>query len=100
MLAEVLGAVLRKHRLLANLTQEQLAFEAGLERSYISMLERGLNVPTVTTLFAIANALNCSPSTLLAEVEQDWETRRRTKKAPKSTAKRAKKRIAKSRPAD
>ncbi|WP_244145213.1 helix-turn-helix domain-containing protein [Paraburkholderia tuberum] len=89
MLGVVFGAVLRKHRLLAELTQEQLAFEAGIERSYVSMLERGRNQPTLAMLFAIAKALNCSPSTLIAEVEQTLQTRRRSKKAlPKATAKR------------
>ena len=89
LLGVVFGAVLRKHRLLAELTQEQLAFEAGIERSYVSMLERGRNQPTLTMLFAIAKALNCSPSALIAEVELTMQTRRRSKKAvPKATAKR------------
>jgi transcriptional regulator with XRE-family HTH domain len=92
-LAEVLGSVLRRHRLLANLTQEQLAFEAGLERSYVSLLERGISLPTVATLFAIAKALNCAASTLLAEVELNMQTRRRTKKAPKATAKRVRRKV-------
>ncbi|MGF6732071.1 transcriptional regulator with XRE-family HTH domain [Paraburkholderia youngii] len=88
-LGVVFGAVLRKHRLLAELTQEQLAFEAGIERSYVSMLERGRNQPTLAMLFAIAKALNCSPSRLIAEVELALQTRRRSKKAvPKATAKR------------
>jgi len=88
-LGVVFGAVLRKYRLLAELTQEQLAFEAGIERSYVSMLERGRNQPTLTMLFAIAKALNCSPSALIAEVELTMQTRRSSKKAvPKATAKR------------
>lgn len=101
MLGVVFGAVLRKHRLLAELTQEQLAFEAGIERSYVSMLERGRNQPTLATLFAIAKALNCSPSTLIAEVEQTLQARRRSKKgAPKATAKRVSRLSRKASPSD
>ncbi|MEX3968195.1 helix-turn-helix domain-containing protein [Paraburkholderia sp. EG286B] len=79
---EVFGAVLREYRLRAELTQEQLAFEADIQRKYVSMLELGQHQPTLTTLFALAAALKCSPSELLAEVELKLKkTRRSNKKA-------------------
>ncbi|WP_302479495.1 helix-turn-helix domain-containing protein [Paraburkholderia phenoliruptrix] len=56
-------------RLSAGLTQEQLAFEASIRRNYVSMLELGQHQPTLTMLFALATALNCTPSDLLTELE-------------------------------
>lgn len=80
-LAVVFGAVLREHRLRAELTQEQLAFEADIRRNYVSMLELGQNQPTLTMLFALAAALRCAPSDLLADVERKVQRMRRSKKA-------------------
>ncbi|MEX3982560.1 helix-turn-helix domain-containing protein [Paraburkholderia sp. EG287A] len=77
---EVFGAVLREHRLRAGLTQEQLGFEADVQRKYVSMLELGQHQPTLTTLFALAAALKCSPSELLAEVERRLKKSRRSNK--------------------
>lgn len=39
--AVVFGRVLRRLRKTAGLTQEQLALEAGVERNYVSLIERG-----------------------------------------------------------
>lgn len=90
-LAEVFGAVLREHRFRAELTQEQLAFEADIRRNYVSMLELGQHQPTLTMLFALAAALKCAPSELLAEVEEKLKNAGgANKKAPKVARKRAK----------
>ncbi|MFM0074435.1 helix-turn-helix transcriptional regulator [Paraburkholderia sediminicola] len=72
---------MREHRLRAELTQEQLAFEADIRRNYVSMLELGQNQPTLTMLFALAAALRCAPSDLLADVERKVQRMRRSKKA-------------------
>jgi transcriptional regulator with XRE-family HTH domain len=71
---EAFGVVLREHRLRAALTQEQLAFEASIRRTYVSMLELGENQPTLTMLFTLATALGCAPSDLLLEVEEKLNT--------------------------
>src|SRR5262245_24667867 len=44
------AALLKRHRRLAHLTQEQLAAQAGYSVSYISMLERGERVPVRATV--------------------------------------------------
>jgi transcriptional regulator with XRE-family HTH domain len=49
----------------AELTQEELAHQAALHRTYIGSLERGERNPTVTTLLKLADALSCPPSELL-----------------------------------
>jgi transcriptional regulator with XRE-family HTH domain len=65
----VLGAELRKARLAAQLTQEELAFRAGVSRNYISLLELDEKSPTVQTLFRVAKALNIRASKLIQNVE-------------------------------
>ncbi|WP_425545069.1 helix-turn-helix domain-containing protein, partial [Caenispirillum bisanense] len=45
--------------------KEELAFQSGLHRTYISGVERGVRNPTVLVLEQIANALGISPAQLL-----------------------------------
>ena len=52
------------------LTQEALAFDSGYHPKYISMLERGVNSPSLTAILEIAKALNTSGAELVAQVER------------------------------
>jgi transcriptional regulator with XRE-family HTH domain len=52
-----LGEVVRKRRLALNLSQEELAYRAGVHRTYLSDIERGARNITVTVLARIAEAL-------------------------------------------
>jgi transcriptional regulator with XRE-family HTH domain len=63
--ARAFGEVLATCRRMANITQEELADRAGMDRTYPSLLERGLRQPTIGRLIAIAMALNMEPSTLV-----------------------------------
>ncbi len=65
----IFGTVLREQRELTGISQEQLAFQSDLDRTFISKLERGLNQPTLETIFTIANVFERSPSELIALVE-------------------------------
>lgn len=49
--------VLLDARKKAKLTQEELARRIGADKGYISRIERGLTVPTVSTLYRIAAAM-------------------------------------------
>jgi transcriptional regulator with XRE-family HTH domain len=69
MVISVFGKVLRTLRENKNLSQEKLAEYCDLDRTYISMLERGLRQPTISTIFKIADALDISPSELVKKVE-------------------------------
>ena len=65
----VLGNELRKLRQAAGLTQEELAFRAGIHRTYVSQLERNQKSPTLDVLFSICKVLTILPSELIAKVE-------------------------------
>ena len=66
----LLGEELRKARLAAELTQEELAFKADVSRNYVSLLELGEKSPTVQLLLRICNALDVKASTIVAKVER------------------------------
>jgi transcriptional regulator with XRE-family HTH domain len=63
---QAFGDVLRDCRTKAGISQENLAFNADLDRTYISLLERGLRQPTLETLFRLANVLEIAPATMVA----------------------------------
>jgi transcriptional regulator with XRE-family HTH domain len=63
------GKVLREVRKNAHLTQEQVALAAGVERIYVSLIERGERQPTVRVVFKLAVALNTRASELIARTE-------------------------------
>lgn len=62
----VFAANVRRARLAADLSQEQLAFDAGVDRTYISQVERQKRNPTIIILARIASALKMPPGDLLA----------------------------------
>jgi transcriptional regulator with XRE-family HTH domain len=64
-IALVFGKVLRKLRLAAGLTQEELGFKAGLQRKYVSLLELGAQQPTLTSICKLSLALNIKPGRIL-----------------------------------
>jgi transcriptional regulator with XRE-family HTH domain len=64
---EEFAAWLRELRQAAGLSQEQLAAKAGLHRTYISQLERGIKSPTLDVLAALAEAMDMSLKAFLAD---------------------------------
>ena len=69
----VFGEVIRRAREKRGVSQEQLADEAGLHRTYISLLERGLRNPSLTVITQLAQALKVHA----AEIITDFEAKRR-----------------------
>lgn len=63
----LLGANLRHHRLVARLSQEAVAGRMGVDRAYISAVERGVQNVTLLMLWEIAQALDVRPRDLLDE---------------------------------
>ena len=64
------GNNVRKFRKERGLSQEALAFECRLHRTYISGVERGIRNPSVRILEKIALALQVPTSRLLEEVSE------------------------------
>ena len=62
---QVVGRNVRKFREALKLSQEQLAFETDLHRTYISGVERGIRNPTVLVVDRLAKALKVKPHELL-----------------------------------
>ncbi|MEG8052892.1 helix-turn-helix transcriptional regulator [Sphingomonas aerolata] len=64
-LVQLLGENVRRLRKERGLSQEELAFRAGMKRSYLSDLERGTRNPTVRAIGRLAIALDSNPTNLL-----------------------------------
>ena len=73
-LQSAFGEILRDLRNKVGLSQEKLAMDCGLDRTYISLLERGLRQPTLTTIFTLANSLAIKPSKLINAVEAEMKS--------------------------
>jgi transcriptional regulator with XRE-family HTH domain len=64
------GDVLRSKRKKIGLSQEQLAFEAGFDRTTISLMERGLLSPTLRTMVRLCRLLKLPFSQLAKQIEE------------------------------
>lgn len=63
----LVGQNLKRYREEAGLSQEALALECDLHRTYVSGVERGVRNPTVVVLEKLAGPLGVPPSKLLEE---------------------------------
>lgn len=64
---KTVGRNVRQARKAVGLSQEALADEAGIDRTYVSGVERGVRNPTVTILDRLAKALGVTPADLLRQ---------------------------------
>jgi transcriptional regulator with XRE-family HTH domain len=72
-LQKCFGETLRNLRIKKGLSQEKLAGECDLDRTFISLLERGLRQPSISTIFKISEVLEIKSSILIKEVEKNYE---------------------------
>jgi transcriptional regulator with XRE-family HTH domain len=68
--SKAFGKVLRALRAERGISQEALALEAGIQRNYVSLIERGINQPTITIIFKLAAAMKMKPSQVIELVER------------------------------
>jgi transcriptional regulator with XRE-family HTH domain len=71
---EALGSFIKGQRNLANLSLREMSRLADVSNAYLSQIERGLHQPSVRVLRSVADALNLSAETLLAQaglIEED-----------------------------
>ncbi|WP_081836889.1 helix-turn-helix domain-containing protein [Thiomicrospira sp. S5] len=69
-LIDAFAHTLKQIRMEKNVSQQKLALDANLDRTYISLLERGLRQPTITTLFQLAEALEIPVEELIQGTRQ------------------------------
>lgn len=72
------GLSIKQLRKARGISQEVLADEAKLDRTYISQLETGSKQPSLTTIFRLAAAMSLQPSDLLRHVEDYLNTNKLT----------------------
>lgn len=63
----IVGENLRRWRLKRGLTQEQLAFEAQIDLTYLGGIERGRRNPSLMVMVRIAQSLQLKPAELVEE---------------------------------
>jgi transcriptional regulator with XRE-family HTH domain len=68
-LDDAFGQVLRALRTERGLSQEALSLACGRHRTYVSLLERGHNSPTLATVWVLADALDVTPAEMVRRVE-------------------------------
>ncbi|MDE7227391.1 MAG: helix-turn-helix domain-containing protein [Treponemataceae bacterium] len=62
---------IQSERLARKMSQLELALEAGISQGYLAMVESHQKIPTITTVFKIAKALNINPASLLSDADID-----------------------------
>lgn len=79
---QAFGRVIRALRHEVGISQEELADRAGLHRTYISMVERGIKTPTVVTLVELARAVGMQTGELMTLFDQELATTATTAENP------------------
>jgi transcriptional regulator with XRE-family HTH domain len=64
------GQALREIRQGKEISQERLRLDAGFDRTYISLIERGINSPTIRTVVKLAGVLKVAPSVIVGRMEE------------------------------
>ena len=83
-LAKSFGQSLRQLRLRRGISQEELGFESGYHRTYISLLERGKKSPSLQTIFRLAKALKVEPSEMIERVQSGTAARSKSSRKTKT----------------
>lgn len=63
------GEIIFKYRNKKKISQETLGALSELDRTYISLIERGMRCPSLKTVFKLSKALDVLPSVLIKELE-------------------------------
>ncbi|WP_256872373.1 helix-turn-helix domain-containing protein [Paenibacillus sp. 79R4] len=70
---QIIGKTVKAIRIKKGLSQEDLAHECNVDRSYISMIEVGRNEPSVTKIFELCKGLKIKPSDFFKLVESEYK---------------------------
>jgi transcriptional regulator with XRE-family HTH domain len=69
-LRQAFAANLRRFRHAKGISQEDLAYEADVNRTYVSKLEKGVSYPGLEIIAKLADALGVEPAELLMRPEK------------------------------
>lgn len=69
-IAKSFGKAVRKIRLEKEISQENLAYISGIERSHMGRIERGESHPMLGVVVRISKGLNISPTELILSMEK------------------------------
>ncbi|MCU1276071.1 MAG: SOS-response repressor and protease LexA [Bryobacterales bacterium] len=58
------------------MSQERLALDSGLDRTYVSLIERGVQSPTIRSVVKLATVLGVKPSEIIVRMEALMQTNR------------------------
>ena len=64
------GQALRELRESKKISQERLALDAVFDRTYISLVERGVRSPTIRAVVRLAQVLKLRPSEIVIQMEE------------------------------
>jgi len=64
------GQAMREIRKSKGVSQEHLALESGFDRTYVSLIERGINSPTIRAVVKMAAILKVPPSRIVRRMEE------------------------------
>ena len=64
------GDALREIRKEHGIWREQLALDSGLDRTYVSLIERGAQSPTIRSVLKVAGVLGVKPSAIILRMEE------------------------------
>ncbi|WP_024419884.1 helix-turn-helix domain-containing protein [Pseudomonas avellanae] len=67
------GKAVRAARVARQISQEELATRAGIERSHMGKIERGQHMPTLALILRVATALNETAANLMAATEKNLQ---------------------------
>ena len=70
LLIEAFSLVLREARVAVSVSQEQLAHDANVDRTYITLLENAKRQPSLSVIFSIAKCLRVTPEALIKRTRE------------------------------
>lgn len=73
LLLQALGATLKERRGELNLTQEDVAGSAEIDRPFVTLIESARKQPTVSVLWRLAAAVQLTPADLVARIDARYE---------------------------
>lgn len=83
---EAFAKALRHIRSQRQISQEELGFQSGYHRTYISLLERGKMNPSLRTILSLSAAMGVPAAELVASVERAHHRRSVQRRQPRQVS--------------